>query len=83
LPDRDLGQYAVDEMSSGFGHAPATAGRTESSSSRREGNEPVVAEGVAVDAEEFVVDDAALEIAAELAFDEASHGRPRRSRACQ
>jgi len=43
----------------------------------------MVTAGVAVDAKESVREDAAREIAADLAFDEASDGRPRRSRACE
>ena len=53
LPDRDLGQHAVDEVGSGeeaklpSGHAPSAAGRTESTTFAREGNEAIVAVSVA------------------------------------
>jgi hypothetical protein len=79
LPDRDLGQYAVDEMGSGFGHAPSAARGTESSPLARKGHEPIVATGVAVDAQEAMGEHAALELGTNLALDEASDGSTRGS----
>jgi hypothetical protein len=79
LPDRDLGQYAVDEMGSGFGHAPSAARGTESSPLARKGHEPIVATGVAVDAQEAMGEHAAIEIGTNLALDEASDGSTRGS----
>jgi hypothetical protein len=40
LPDRDFGQYVVDEMGGGIGHAPTSTRRTESPAFAREGDEP-------------------------------------------
>jgi len=67
----------------GIRHPPTSTRRTESPAFAREGDEPIVTAGVAVDAKESVGEDAAREIAADLAFHEASDGRPRRSRACE
>ncbi len=74
LPDRDLGQHPVDEVGCGVGHAAAATGRTEAAALTREGHEPVVAAGVAVDTEESVGQYSALHIASELALDEPSDG---------
>ena len=52
LPDRNLGKHPVDEVGVGVGHAAAATRRTEAATLAREGHEPVVAAGVAVDAEE-------------------------------
>ena len=79
LPDRDLGQHPVDEMGCGVAHAPSATGRTEAAALTREGHEPVVAAGVAVDTEEAVGEHAALEIGADLALDEAGDGGAPRS----
>ena len=50
------------------------AGGTEPAPFAREGHDPVVTAGVAVDPDEAVGQDAALQETAELALDEAGHG---------
>jgi hypothetical protein len=65
-------------MSGGVGHSSSAAGRTEATPLAREGDEPVVAAGVAMNAQESVGEHAALEISADLALDEARDGRTRR-----
>ncbi len=80
LPDRDLGQHPIDEMGRGVGHAAAAAGGAEAAAFAREGDQAVVAAGVAVDAEEPMGEHAALEICPDLAFDEAGDGSALRSR---
>ena len=61
-------------MSRGVGHATTTTGRTEATTLTREGDESVLAAGVAMDAEESVGQHAALELGADLAFDEPGDG---------
>ena len=71
LPDRDLGQDPLDEMGRRVGHATPATGRTEATALAGEGDEAIMAAGVAVDAEESMSAHAALEIGADLALDEA------------
>jgi hypothetical protein len=66
-------------MGGGIGHPPTATRRTEPPTLAREGDGAIVAACIAVDAKESVGEDAALEIAADLAFDEAGDGRPHRS----
>jgi hypothetical protein len=66
-------------MGGGIRHPATSTRRTESPAFAREGDEPIVTARVAVDAKESVGEDAAREIAADLAFDEAGDGSPRRS----
>jgi hypothetical protein len=61
-------------MSGGVGHAPAEAGGAETAPLAGEGDDPIAAAGVAVDAEKTVGEEAALEEAAELALDESRQG---------
>ncbi len=68
-------------MGGGVGHAATATGRTEAAALTREGDEPVVAAGVAVDPQESVGQHAAGEVRADLALDEAGHGGALRSRA--
>jgi hypothetical protein len=63
------------------GHAATAARWTEPAALAAEGDEPVVAAGVAVNADESVGQHAAFEIRADLPLDEAGDGRPFRSRA--
>ena len=74
LPDRDLGQHPVDEMSRGVGHPPATTRGTESAPLARKADEAIVSAGVAVDAQESMSQYAAFEIGADLSLDEAGNG---------
>ncbi len=83
LSDRDLGQHPVDEMGRGVGHATTATGRTEAAALAREGDEAVVAAGVAVDPEKSVGEHTTLEVRADLALDEASDGGARPSRSCE
>jgi hypothetical protein len=75
LPDGRFGQHAVDEVGGRIGHSPTPTRRTEPPALAREGDEPIVVAGVAVDAQESMGEDAALEIGADLALDEAGDGR--------
>jgi len=61
-------------MGGGVGHAAAAAGGAEPASLAREGDEAIVAAGVAVNAQESMGEDAALEESAELPFDEVRQG---------
>ncbi len=69
-----LGQHAVDEMGGRVGHAPAATGGAEAAPLAGKSDEAIVAAGLAAHAHEAVGEDSALEIAAELALDEARHG---------
>ena len=67
----DLGEDPVDEVGGGIGHAATAAGGAEPAPLAREGDEAIVPAGIAVDAQESMGEDAALEDGAELSFDEA------------
>jgi hypothetical protein len=69
----------IDEVGCHVRHAPATARGTESPPLAGERDEPVVTTGVAVDAQEAMGQNAALEIGTNFALDEASDGSARRS----
>ncbi len=71
LPDRYLGQDPIDEVRRGVGHATTAAGGAKSAALAREGDEAIVAACVAVDPQEAVGEQHALEVRADLAFDEA------------
>ena len=79
LSDGNLGQDPVDEVGRSVGHTPAAAGGTEAAAFAAEGDEPVLPARVAVDAQESVGQDSALEIRADLALDEAGDGSTLRS----
>ena len=70
LPDRRARQDAVDEVRRGVGHAAAAARTAEPAALARVRHQAVVAAAVAVDAQEAVREDAALEELAELPLDE-------------
>jgi hypothetical protein len=55
----------------GVDHAPAAAGRTETTPLAREGDEAIVAAGVAADPQEAVSKDPAPEVRAQLLLDKA------------
>jgi hypothetical protein len=74
LPDRRLGQHAVDEVRCGVGHASATARGTEAAALARERNDTVETAGVAVHAHEAVREHPAAQECAQLARDEARRG---------
>ncbi len=57
-------------MGRGVGHPATTTGRTEAAALAREGDDAVVAAGVAVDAQESMGQHAAFEVGADLALDE-------------
>ncbi len=71
LEDGQFRKDAIDEMCGGVGHAPAAAGRTESTALAREGDEAIVAAGVALEPQEAVSQDSAPEVRAQLLLDEA------------
>jgi hypothetical protein len=71
LADGYFREDAIDEVRGGVGHAPAAAGRTETTSLAREGDEAIVAAGVAVEPQEAVSKDSAPEVRAQLLLDEA------------
>jgi hypothetical protein len=74
LPHRHFGKNVVDEMSCAISHAASAAGRTEAPTFAREGDQPIVTASIAVDAKKAVSRDAALDVGAELTFDEVGHG---------
>ena len=74
LPDRDLRKHAIHEPGGGVGHAAAPAGRANAATFAAETDDAILAAGIAVQPDEAVRQDAALEKAAQLAFDEARHG---------
>ena len=69
LPLRDLGQDVVHQMRRALGHPAPPARRTEAATLAREGHQEVRAAGEAVEAAEAVGQDAAGEVAAQLALD--------------
>lgn len=71
LPDRDVRQHVVAQVRGGVGHAPSAARRAEAAPLAREGDQLVLAATRAVHAREAEGQDAAVEVAAELAPDEA------------
>jgi hypothetical protein len=71
LADGYFRQDAIDEVRGGVGHAPAAAGGTEATPLAREGDEAIVAAGVAVEPKETVGKDPAPEVRAQLLLDEA------------
>ena len=83
MPNRDLGEHVIDEMGGCIGHAPSATRRTEPPPFARKGDEPIVAAGIAVDTKESMGEDAAVEIGADFALDEAGDGRARRSGAAE
>jgi hypothetical protein len=74
LPNRHFGKDVIDELGCHVRHAPTTARGTESSSLARERDETIVSACIAVDAQEPMGEHTALEIATNLALDEASDG---------
>jgi hypothetical protein len=58
----------------GVGHAPAAAGRAETTPLTRERDEAIVAAGMAVEPQETVSKDPAPEVRAQLLLDEAGRG---------
>ncbi len=74
LADRHLGKHAIDQMRSRVGHAPAAARRAERTPFARIRHEPILAAIIAVNANEAVREDAAVEELPQLALDEPRHG---------
>ena len=70
LADGHFRKNAIDEVCGGVGHAPAFAGRTETTPLARERDEAIVAAGVAVKPQEAVSQDSAPEVRAQLLLDE-------------
>jgi hypothetical protein len=79
LPNGHFGKDVNHEVGGNVRHAPTTARGAESPSLARESHQPIVATGVAVDAQEAMGEHAALEIGTNLALDEASDGSIRGS----
>jgi len=71
----DLREYSIDEVCGGVRHASSSAGGTQAPSFTREGEQAVVAAGIAVQAQEPVGQDAAVEIGAQFALHETSDRR--------
>ena len=70
------GKDPVDQVGGGVGHAPAPATRTQAALAT-EGDEALMAAGGAAQAGDAAGEQAALEVPAELAFDEARIAGPR------
>ncbi len=75
LADGDVGQHVVDEVSGEVGHAAGPAGGAEASAFASEGDQVVVAAARAVHAREAEGQQAAFEVARELAAHEAGQAR--------
>jgi hypothetical protein len=71
LPDRNLGQHAIDEMRCGVRDAPTSARGTEAAAFARKSDQAVVATRIAVEAQEAMRKLAAAEEGAKLLLDEA------------
>jgi hypothetical protein len=66
-----VGQHVVDEVRGGVGHTPAAAGGAEAAAFASKRDELIAHAARAVHAREAVGEQAALEVAAQLALDEA------------
>ena len=77
LARRRVGEHVVDEVRGGVGHAPAAARGAETAALATERYELVAQAARAVDAREAVGEQAALEMAAQLALDETWQDRVR------
>jgi hypothetical protein len=73
LPDRHLGQDAVDEVRRGVGHAPAAARGAEAAPLAGEGDEALQSARIAAEPQEAVGEDPAAKVRAQLLLDEAGH----------
>jgi hypothetical protein len=71
LPNGHVGKDVIHEVGCRIRHSPTATRRTESPALAGESHEPVVATGVAVDAQETMGQNTALEIGTNLALDEA------------
>jgi len=74
MPDRGLGQGAIDQLGGGIRHPAPAAGRTEAPPLAGERHQPVVTTRVAVDPNESVREHATAEVRAKLLLDEARGG---------
>lgn len=57
-------------MGSGLDHPPRTTGGAESTALTTEGNQVLVAAGIALDSQEAMFEEAALQVVVKLLFDE-------------
>jgi len=78
-----MGQHAIDEPGGCVRHPPTAAGRAESSTLARKGNETIVSAGVAMHPQKSMRENPALEISADLSLDESGNRRALPSRASQ
>lgn len=70
LPHRQGGKDVIDQMGGGFDHAPSGARRADASALAGVGDDEIVAAVGAAGTGKAVGEDAAVEVAAEFAFDE-------------
>jgi hypothetical protein len=70
LPNGSLRQDVIDEVSCGLDHPAGTAGWAEAAPFAGKRHQVLVAAGVALDAQEAVLEPAALQVVVELVFDE-------------
>jgi hypothetical protein len=77
LPNGDLGEDTIDEVSGCVCHTPPPTRGTEPPTFARKSDEPIMATRITIHTQESVGRDAALEVGADLALHEASDDRSR------
>ena len=70
LMDRLLGQNVLDEVGGGFRHASRTTARTKARAFATERHQLLMPAGIALDAQESVIEAHAFQVGLELFFDE-------------
>ena len=80
LPNGDLGEDTIDEVSGCVCHAATPTRGTEPPTFARESDEPIMATRITMHTQESVGQDAALKVGADLALHEASDRSTDRSR---